>query len=353
MKKNKLSTLIATLIFVSPLSYAMETVNEINSIQEFNILDDMDTNQDDTSDDTNCGDFGYIDYELWGINSNAVDFYKIKNEAEKQKQIAEAKKQKQIAEAEKQKQIAEAEKQKQIAEAEKQQQIIKARIENQIVHLNKYDKDTDVIDFIDGIDPDINKYLRRFTKNPKVECFRDHLGREYHSIVLPAVASRSGNLGFGAYLNYSRTEEIRLRSLFDKITTIYIKCFPPKSPVLSQNTHIRLDKAECFVEKTKLIHFIEDVIIKPLFAHGVTYYRGYNRLLAALNFLCYTKQCAYQDMVLDAWENYLYGNQTSDLSIFLSDPIEKGKIIEALKLFIYQYDDHRKEYLSKLNENKE
>ena len=348
--KNQLSALIAALIFTSPLSYAAEKI-KTNDIKEFSNVDIdrlskiyFDNKKITQTDDNICNDFGHIDYDLWGVSNDAIDFYKIESEA-KQKSIVENLKQIQMLEAIKQQKIAEAIMQRQIEEKNLEVKRLK-----QIEQLNKYDSNTDVVDFIDGFDSDIHKYLKRFTKNPTVKCFRDCFGREYNNMALLAVNSRFGNLGFGSNLSYSSNEFNQLRKISEKVTNIYVKYFPPKSPRPLGYKYIPLNDYECLLEKTRFIHFIEDIIIKPIYPDiGKITFDGYNRLLAAFNFFC---NKGYQELVLGSWEDYLSGTEDSHLSKLLSDPKKRQEVMPKLRSFLYKSSIERKNHFSK-NKNNE
>ena len=343
--KNKFSALIAALIFTSPLSYAAEKI-KTNDIKEFSNVDIdrlskiyFDNKKITQTDDNICNDFGHIDYDLWGVSNDAIDFYKIEREA-KQKSIVENLKRIQMLEAIKKRQIEE----EKILETSKKLRQIKL--------LSKYGQDALVIDFIDGFDPYIHNYLKKFIKNPTVKHFKDYLGRDYYNISLQYIVSRFGNLGFGSDLVYLGNEyNSKLRPILGNITITYARYFPPKSQQITNNVYAQLDEIESLIEKTKFAHFVEDVIVKPLYDDDRKDFYNYKKLIALFVFLAQDDK--YRTLIFNDWENYLNNKESSQWAELLSENSEiKSKIMNDVKKFINKILCAKRNYFSKHDNNK-
>lgn len=308
--KNKFYTLSLALCFgiISPISYCMEKKdpffdNDINSVN-FNVdffqkndsddINSMDFNvdffqKDEEDSETKDRDFGNVDYDLWGISLSSLPSLSNTNNNDE-----------------------------------------KTSVEDQKNYLNNLPCNSKNIEYLEANYPYLYKELEKFDPKTNVDKFRDCLGRVYKNIPIAAVVSRFENVGFGAFLSYSSTEKGQIKEILTQLTKIYTS-----SLLLNE----KLNDNENLEEKTKLIHFIEDVVITPIYGNDPNvsrYFQGYNRILAVLNFLYFKKDInnfdEYRWAIRCAWKNYLLGKDCNTFKKIFSESSKnlKPKLEEYL-----------------------
>ena len=180
------------------------------------------------------------------------------------------------------------------------------------------------IDKIDGHDPYIYRELNKFNKNKTiVGTFTDYEGRVYKNLLINSIFCRFEHVGFGLNLNseFSKNKREMLNSLTD---------IHRKELDISKK---RLNDKEALKEKTMLIHFIEDMIVIPIYGTNnifSEYFQGqYMRLINILEFLYYKKDSLgydeYKWAIRDAWKHYQKYSNCQLLKKILSKNSEKIK----------------------------
>ena len=215
---------------------------------------------------------------------------------------------------------------------------------NQLDYLKGLPSDIKNIEYIETNYPYLYKELKKFDSKTNVSTFKDCLGRVYKNIPVAAVVSRFENVGFGASLSYSSTEKDQIKDMLAQLTKIYTKSLN----IFKE----RLNDEENLEEKTKLIHFIEDIIITPIYGNNPSiseYFQGYNRVLAILNFLYFKKDSnnldEYRWTIRSAWKGYLLGKDCNSFKKIFNQSSENLKL--ELKKYLSESSKLRAENLSK------
>ena len=338
--KKKLSLLIATLIFgCSSFSYASEKNDKFESDFDLNeIYDSLDFNNDndiynapDSDDDKNGDEYNVFEYKnsIWSKkpeDTKAETYISDLNNSDSQFLSQNNNTINNYTEDE-----------------DNYSKNTKERLMN---HLKIFSNDTTIIPTIDAFNIANLSHndFSRFNPNVKIIDFRDCLGRKYKNINMSTLNSRVGGILYSSELKYSEIEKEQVKELLKTITKIYIRYFPHKKNSLSDSYKLNFEESQ--IEKTKLIHFIEDVIIKCVWPHNLLPFI-YNKLFGTLNFLCNYDDKKYFNKIMQAWDDYLNPNKPFK-GLNLLEAKDFKKIRKHLKSVYQKFNIKRNKYFKKI-----
>ena len=175
------------------------------------------------------------------------------------------------------------------------------------------------IDKIDGHDPNIYIALKKFDgKNTIVGTFIDCQDRIYKNISVYSVISRFERIGYGVQKHIAPQD---LLYALEQIHKEELKIYK-----------IRLNDKESLREKTMLIHFIEDIIVSPIYGNDKTFsefsQQHFGSLFSILHFLYFQQDGGYDEYkwaIRDAWRSYQKNGSCDLLKGILKKNSEKIK----------------------------
>ena len=97
--------------------------------------------------------------------------------------------------------------------------------------------------------------------------------------------------------------------------------------------------------KTKLIHFIEDVIMKCIWPDRLLA-AIYNKLFGTLNYLCNYDNKKYFNKIMQAWDDYLNPNKPFE-DLNLLDDEDLKKIRKHLRSVYQKFNITKSKHLKK------